>query len=257
MPTGSDGAPLQDWGGRQGLGQVCVAVETADGLTGFGVCGGGEPGILIIEQVLRPLLLGAGAENVEELWEEMNSATLPYGRKGLAVMALSGIDIALWDLRARRKGVPVGVVLGGSEDALCKELPSYKTLAFPGRLPLPIDATDAVAEGYRGVKLAIGGLDVRLETDKIVELVRGVREAIGDDVELMADAAMGAQRTLGWGDREAVLALCKQLEPYNLAWLEEPLPCDDVESYAWLIARTCIPIAAGEHEFTAKGFQEL
>eukprot|EP01052_Picozoa_sp_SAG31_P041246 SAG31_NODE_6201_length_2126_cov_3.087321_2_plen_272_part_00 len=153
--------------------------------------------------------------------------------------------------------MPVGVALGGSEVALRKQLPSYKTLAFPERLPLPADASDAVAEGYRGVKLAIGGLDVRAEADTIVELVRGVREAIGDGVELMADAAMGAQRTLGWGDRDAVLALCQRLEPYRLSWLEEPLPCDDIESYAWLIARTSVPIAAGEHEFTAKGFQEL
>ena len=67
-------------------------------------------------------------------------------------------------------------------------------------------------------------------------------------IELMADAAMGGREELGWGDKHAVLALCEALAPFALSWLEEPLPCDDLESYAWLIERSPVPIAAGEHE---------
>jgi L-rhamnonate dehydratase len=259
-PAAADGTPLHDWGGRQGLGQICVAVDTDDGLTGFGVCGGGEPGIIVIEQVLRPLLLGAAAADVEEMWEEMNTATLPYGRKGLAVMALSGVDLALWDLRAKRRGLPVAALAElGSDTALDLrvELPSYKTLAFPGREPTPADAVAAVAEGFSAIKLAIAAYDVRRHQKRIVDLVRSVRDAIPASTELMADAAMGAQRHLGWSDREAVLALCKLLEPFKLSWLEEPLPCDALSDYRWLCARTSVPIAAGEHEFTARGFDEL
>ena len=115
-PAAADGSPLQDWGGRQGLGQICVAVDTSDGRTGFGVCGGGAPGILIVLEVLRPLLVGQPAAEVEELWEQMNTATLPYGRKGIAVMALSGVDLALWDLRGKRAGLPVAALLLASED---------------------------------------------------------------------------------------------------------------------------------------------
>ena len=71
---------------------------------------------------------------------------------------------------------------------------------------------------------------------------------MGGQVELMADAAMGGSEELGWGDKYAVLALCEALAPFDMSWLEEPLPCDDLESYAWLIERSPVPIAAGEHE---------
>ena len=100
-PIAPDGTPSSDWGGIQGLGQICVAVETADGSVGYGIGGGGQPGIGIIEQALRPLMIGQDASDVEGLWEAMYTHTLAYGRKGLAIMAISGVDLALWDLRGK------------------------------------------------------------------------------------------------------------------------------------------------------------
>lgn len=111
-PIAPDGTPSSDWGGIQGLGQICVAVETADGSAGYGIGGGGQPGIGVIELALRPLLIGKDASNVEALWEDMYDHTLAYGRKGLAIMAISGVDLALWDLRGKAAGKTIAEVLG-------------------------------------------------------------------------------------------------------------------------------------------------
>lgn len=124
--------------------------------------------------MLRPLLLGLSAIDVEALWDAMNTATLPYGRKGLAVMAISGVDLALWDLRGMREGKSIAAILGATPAAAARRLPSYSTA--------PPDAATAVAEGFGAIKLAIGAFSVLTERDKIVELVRHTREAIGPDV---------------------------------------------------------------------------
>ena len=94
-------------GWRGSMGQIVVAIDTDDGLTGYGIGGGGTAGIHVIEKELRPLLMGADATQVEDLWEHQYRATLAYGRKGLAIMAISGIDLALWDLRGKAASLPV------------------------------------------------------------------------------------------------------------------------------------------------------
>lgn len=128
----------------------------------------------MVRQVLKQLLLGLSALDVEALWDEMNTATLPYGRKGLAVMAISGVDLALWDLRGKREGKSVAALLGATPAATTRRLPSYSTA--------PLDATSAVAEGFTAIKLAVGSFSVLTQRDEIVEVVRRTREAIGPDV---------------------------------------------------------------------------
>ena len=115
-----------DW--RGWLGQIVVAVDTEDGLTGYGMGGGGAAGIHVVETALRHLLIGADASDVEGLWQQMYRATLAYGRKGLALMAISGVDLALWDLRGKREGKAVVEVLGGT----AKQVPAYRTTAANG-----------------------------------------------------------------------------------------------------------------------------
>lgn len=116
-----------------------MRVDTADGLTGDSVGGGGAAGIHVIHTALRALLLGLGATDVEALWQRMYRATLPYGQKGLALMAMSGVDLALWDLRAKRAGQPLVTLLGGQNG---QPMPCYKTgwsvklLAWPSRTTL-------------------------------------------------------------------------------------------------------------------------
>ena len=207
-----------DWRGF--LGQLSVAVE-AGGLVGYGMGAGGAAGIHVIERELRPLLTGADASDVEGLWEAMYRATLAYGRKGLALMAVSGVDLALWDLRAKAAGKPVAGLLAESPAA---EVPAYSTTGLDGADGLQ-GITEALDAGFGAVKL--GG------------------------VQLMADAGMS------WTDPARVLALCEEVADLGLVWLEEPLPSDDLDGYAWLAQRSPVPIAGGEHEFTARAFAEL
>jgi L-rhamnonate dehydratase len=230
-----------DW--RSWFGQIAVAVETDDGLTGYGVGGGGPAGVQVVETVLRQALVGKEADEVDALWQTMYRATLPFGRKGLAVMAISGVDLALWDLRGKREGKPVWQVLGGTSD---RELPVYRTLFSGEDAGAAIDETKAFA----GLKLHLGRTDPNASPGDIVSLVRRTRKAIGPDVMLMADAFMS------W-DVRGTLAVLPELEPYGLAWLEEPLSPDDLSGYGQLRDVSSIPIAGGEHEFTAAAFKDL
>jgi L-rhamnonate dehydratase len=234
-------------GWRGSMGQIVVAIDTDTGLTGYGVGGGGSAALHVIEQELRPLLVGADATPVEQLWELQYRATLAYGRKGLAIMALSGIDLALWDLRGKAADLSVARLLSPTPAA---DVAAYYTVGMAGDDPAAgID--QALAEGYRIIKLGLGGFALPEDADRLVRAVHEVRERVGADVALMADAAMA------WMDREAVLDLALALTAVDLGWLEEPLPADDLDGYAWLTERSPIPIAGGEHEYTARGFADL
>src|SRR5207244_3199314 len=118
----SPGSP-PDW--RTSLGQILVAIDTDTGLTGYGVGGGGLAGVHVVRSVLRDALLGRDPEPIEDLWRRMYEATLPFGRKGLAIMALSGVDLALWDLRGKAERRPVAELLG---DPIDRPIPTYLTV---------------------------------------------------------------------------------------------------------------------------------
>jgi L-rhamnonate dehydratase len=231
----------KDW--RSWLGQIAVAVKSDDGLVGYGVGGGGAAGVHVVQTVLRDVLLGRDADEIVDIWEAMYRGTLAFGRKGLAIMAISGADLALWDLKGKREGTPVWALLGGAKGS---KLPVYRTL-FSGE-----DAGAAIREarGYAGFKLHLGKTDPNASPGDIVDLVRHTREAVGPDVMLMTDAFMS------W-DVAGALAVLPELEPFSLGWLEEPLSPDDLSGYARLRDASSIPIAGGEHEFTAAAFKDL
>lgn len=237
-----------DW--RGWMGQICVRLETDTGLHGYGMGGGGEAGLHVINTVLRRVVVGAAAENVEDLWEQMYAATLPFGRKGLPIMAISAVDLALWDLRAKAQQLSVARLLG----ATCRDrLPMYRTIskdADPSRWLTQLE--EAVTEGYRSVKIGgLGQLHPAQDADAIVDMIAQARRLVGDEIRLMADVGMQ------WHDADEVIALCVRLADYDLGWLEEPLPADDIDGYARLAAASPVPIAGGEHEFTARGFADL
>ncbi len=226
-----------DW--RTSLGQILVAVDTDAGLTGYGVGGGGLAGVHVVRTVLRDLLLGRDPAPIGELWKAMYAATLPFGRKGLAVMALSGVDLALWDLLGKRERQPVAQLLGGVRHP---RIPVYHTVW--GELD------PALIEQYSAFKLH---LEVVTGPDCIAAIARVVeraRTALGPDRPLMIDAGM--RWTVA-----TTLAVAERITPHQVAWIEEPLPVDDLRGYAELTDRCPIPIAGGEHEFTAAGFAEL
>ncbi|MEO1995056.1 MAG: hypothetical protein ABGZ17_07255, partial [Planctomycetaceae bacterium] len=112
-----------DW--RTSLGQILVAVDTDVGLTGYGVGGGGLAGVHVVATVLRDLLLDRDPEPVEQIWDDMYAHTLAFGQKGLAIMAVSGVDLALWDLRGQAAQLPVVRLLGGQTGV---GIPTYTTL---------------------------------------------------------------------------------------------------------------------------------
>ena len=239
-PTSPD-----DW--RTSIGQILVAVDTDSGITGYGVGGGGFAGIHVVRTVLRDMLLGKEPSQIESLWQTMFDSTLAYGQKGLVVMAISGVDLALWDLKGRAEKTSVCSLLGGAKQT---SLPTYITV-------WDNDAMDEVAASpHQGFKLHLGGQSTEEDgsteafADRIADQLSRARSAIGPDRELMADAWMK------WNlvETQAVISRVADL---NLSWLEEPLPVHDEAGYAELVSNSPVPIAGGEHEYTSAGFRHL
>lgn len=228
-----------------------VEIETDDGIVGQGWCEDGVNAVTgVVEGHLRRLLIGSEASDVEGLWDRMYRATLPYGRKGIALQAISAIDIALWDNLGRAARKPVYELLGGPVHL---SIPVYASALHPvGAEKVAQEARAYVAEGYEAMKMRFpcGPADGVRGMAENEAHIANVRDAVGGDIEIMADAYMG------WNFNYAK-KMCQRLEQYRLAWLEEPFVPDDLNSYAKLRACTPIPISGGEHEYTRFGFLDI
>ena len=203
-----------------------------------------------IDLYLKPLLIGANPFDVEFLWQHMYRKTMAFGRKGVGMTAISAVDIALWDILGKAAGQPVFRLLGGRTK---NTIPVYASRLYSQPLDeLAAEARKYLNEGYRAMKLRFGWgpVDGAAGMQKNVDLVRTVREVVGDGVDIMADAYMGWN--LDYARRMVPL-----LEPFNLRWLEEPVIPDDLQGYVALKAMGRIPIAGGEHGFTQYEFRDL
>lgn len=225
-----------------------VRIQTDDGLVGWGECGGHHTATAaVIQDGLRPLLLGRDPLEVTPLWEVMYSRTKHYGQKGVAICAMSGVDVALWDLKGRVTGLPIAALLGG---AFRSVIPLYAGGLYYGRGQtlddLSAEARACATRGFRAVKMKIGALPPAEDLAR----VRTVREALGDEILLMADANRGY-------DFAGACEIGRELEEMGLYWFEEPLPPEEVEGYAALRRRLRVLIAGGETEFTAFGFDRM
>jgi L-rhamnonate dehydratase len=225
----------QDW--RTAMAQILVVVESDTGQRGYGVGGGGIAGVHVIDSVLREVVVGQDPRDVEAIWDRMYHATHHFGRKGLAIMALSGVDLAIWDLLGKLEGRPVYDLLGGLRH---ERVPAYTA-------PEP-SVSAVVQQGFRHVKLRPPKGDDA--PGAVVGLVRDARDTVGPDVALYFDA--GAQ----W-DLETAAQIAREIEPHEIGWLEEPLFADDLDGHRRLGERTRIPIAGGEHEYTMWGYRDL
>jgi L-rhamnonate dehydratase len=232
-------------------GWLIVEVFTDDGHVGLG---NAALAPLITKQVidlyLKPLLIGQDPWDIERLWQHMYRKTLAFGRKGIGMVAISAVDIALWDLLGKSVKQPVYRLLGGRTKA---RIPVYASRLYSVDLSeLAEEARRYKGEGYQAMKLRFGWgpADGAAGMQQNLDLVRTVREAVGDGIDVMADAYMGW--TLDYAKRMLPL-----LEPVHLRWLEEPVIPDDIHGYAELKSYGKIPIAGGEHEFTLYGFREL
>jgi L-alanine-DL-glutamate epimerase-like enolase superfamily enzyme len=230
---------------------LIVEIATDNGLVGIG---NAALAPLVTKQVidlyLKPLLIGADPWDTEFLWQHMYRKTMAFGRKGIGMVAISAVDIALWDLLGQSAKQPVYRLLGGRTKP---KIPVYASRLYSTPLEeLARESKRYQDEGYQAMKLRFGWgpADGPAGMEKNLALVRTVRETVGDAVDIMADAYMG------W-NLDYTKRMIPRLEKFNLRWLEEPVLPDDIHGYAELRKCGRIPIAGGEHEFTLAGFREL
>jgi L-alanine-DL-glutamate epimerase-like enolase superfamily enzyme len=227
---------------HSGLG--LVKIHTDEGTTGVGVSSMGSIIKATIEH-LKPELIGEDPIDVERLWHKMWIPKL-VGRRGMTTRAISGIDIALWDLRAKVAGMPLYKMLGGYRD----RMPTYIAGGYyeegKGLKELQQEMQDNVEMGARAVKMKIGAVPIREDAER----VKAVREAIGPDVKLLVDA------NCAYRYYEAI-QMARAMEDYDIFWFEEPVAPDDYDGHRRLAESTIIPIATGENEYTRYGFRDL
>jgi L-alanine-DL-glutamate epimerase-like enolase superfamily enzyme len=223
---------------------VTLEVETDEGVSGFGftytVGHGGSAIRALLEDAIVPELLGRDPHDVESIWHELHAKLHFVGAGGVTAVAIAAADIALWDVLAVAAGLPLYRYLGVHRTSI----PAYASA-----VNLALSTAELVEQmgGYRAQGFAALKMKVGKSLGEDVERVRAVREAIGDDCELMVDANMA------WDVAETGRRL-RALEPFALAWLEEPLPPHDVNGFAELQRATSIPLAAGEMLFTPDEF---
>jgi L-alanine-DL-glutamate epimerase-like enolase superfamily enzyme len=221
-----------------------VHIETDAGVTGTGLGGTGAIGQAVIDH-LKPLLIGEDPIDVERLWHKMWVPKL-IGRRGLTTRTISAIDIGLWDLRAKAAGMPLYKLLGGYRDRVPAYIAGGYYVEGKGLAELADEVSEYVSWGARAVKMKVGAVSIAED----VARVKVVREAIGPDIKLLIDA------NCAYRYYEAV-QLAVRVEEYNPFWFEEPVAPDDYDGFRKLAAKTTIPIASGENEYTRYGFRDL
>ena len=227
---------------------VTVRLTDDDGVEGVGytytVGVGGGAIHNLIERDLAPGLIGRQADLTEALWNHLWWATHYVGRGGLTVHAISALDIALWDLKAKRAGAPLWRFLGGAE-------PQVRAYAGGIDLLFPLDrllrqTEDNLARGFRAIKMKVG----RDKTSEDFERVAEMRKFLGDGFPLMVDANMR------WQVDQAIRA-ARRLRDFDLVWLEEPTLPDDFAGHARILAEGGVPLAAGENLHSLYEFDHL
>jgi D-galactarolactone cycloisomerase len=224
-----------------------VEIETDQGLVGWGECYGPARMTAAVVESVASWLNGEDPLRTDHLWRTIYARLRDHGQKGVVIQGLSGIDIALWDIKGKHFGVPVHQLLGGT---VRSEIQAYATGLYRRKSGDPVrylanEAAGYVAEGFSAVKLKVG---FGIEED--VATTRAVREAIGAKVALMVDANHAY-------DGIAAIRLGRMIEPYQIGWFEEPVPPEDIAGHLAVKAATSIPVAGGECEFTRHGFREL
>jgi L-rhamnonate dehydratase len=224
------------------LGTLVVEIEASDGTVGFSVTTAGEIGAFIVEKHLARFLEGAKVTDIERIWDQMYKSTIYYGRRGVVLNAISGVDLALYDLLGRIRQLPVYELLGGP---VRDELQFYATGARPDR---------AKELGFIGGKMPLhhGPAEGEEGLRKNLEMIREMREKVGDDFWLMLDCWMSL-------DLEYATRLAHGAAEFGLKWIEEALLPDDYWGYAELRKRVppTMLVTTGEHEATRWGFRHL
>ena len=226
-------------------------VETDDGIVGIGNAALAPQAVkTAIDAYLAPLVLGADPFDYAYIWEKMYRRSHAWGRKGIGMVGISAIDIAIWDLMGKLAGKPVFKLLGGRTK---EKIPVYYSKLYADSIEnMQKEAETALRLGYTAFKsrFGFGPKDGMAGMRENLKRVEAIREVIGYDNDLMLDCYMG------WNLDYAKRMLPK-LDPFELRWLEEPVLADDVAGYIELNAVGGTPISGGEHEFSIIGCKDL
>jgi len=236
---------------------LVVLVHTDEGITGIGEVDSAPeavkavinaPGSHAISNSLRHLLIGENPLDVERLWHKMYRGLIYVGRRGIALHAISGIDIALWDIKGKALGKPVCELIGTPQHT---KIRAYASMLMPDTPELTRERVGALRDkGFTAIKLGWGPLGADAGRD--IELAAAAVEAGGDGVTILIDAG------LGYGaDAKKAIGVARGLEELGVFWLEEPFEPDEYEAYAELADAVDIRVAAGEQDTTLWGFREL
>jgi L-alanine-DL-glutamate epimerase-like enolase superfamily enzyme len=248
---------------------LLVEIEVDTGLIGIGEAGSSGGPLastqVVVEQELKPLLVGEDPLHIERLWQKMFQCTRLHGRRGIVMHAISGIDIALWDIVGKVAGLPLYRLFGAYRD----KLEAYASGGFyqEGKdIGVLVEETERiVAHGYRAMKIKVGRTSstqtnlremlpyhdtcvVSLQED--LARVEAVRQALGPEQKLMVDV------NCAWSPALAI-QMGKAMEPYNLYWIEEPVATDDIRGSAEVARALGTAIAGYETEVGLYGFREL
>ena len=230
-----------------------VEIETDEGITGWGECFG--PGNIalankyIVEKVIQPLIIGEDPSNKEYIWHKVYNLLRDSGQKGMPIQALSGIDIALWDILAKKAKLPLYQLLGGKTN---NKIPVYgygmmlqkKSVEELCEL-FKKEANQIKEKNFKAMKMKVG-----LGPKEDLKLVSAVREAIGDDFKLMVDANHAY-------NKNDALYVGRGLDEMEIYWFEEPVAPEDYDGYKELKEKLKTNIAGGEAEFTKYGWNQL
>jgi L-alanine-DL-glutamate epimerase-like enolase superfamily enzyme len=227
---------------------VTVRVRDSDGVEGMGytyaVNSGAQAFHALIEGYLAPVVIGSDPDMTEQIWKQMWWAVHYSGRGGHATSAISAVDVALWDLRARRTELPLWRLFGGHDP---------KVPVYAGGIDLDYTLDDLLAqadrfqsEGFRAIKMKVGRTYLREDVDR----VSAMRKHLGDDFPLMVDANMK------WSADQAIRA-ARALRDFNLLWIEEPTIPDDIAGHVRIVREGGTPVASGENMHTLYEFQNM
>lgn len=235
---------------------VIVLVHTDEGITGVGEV---DSSPYVVREIintpmshmacigLKDIVVGEDVFNREKIWRKMYEKSIYYGRRSVAIHAMSGIDMAIYDALGKKLGQPVSSLLGGS---FRSEIPAYCSVLMPGTEDEIKRLVDFhIPKGYRGLKFGWGAFGQSYEKD--IQLVKWARQALGDDRKLMVDIGMQ------WKDVKSAVKTAKIFEEYNVYWIEEPFSPDWLNAYKALREQTNVRIAGGEEVTTVNEYQEL
>jgi L-alanine-DL-glutamate epimerase-like enolase superfamily enzyme len=236
---------------------LVVRIHTDEGITGIGEVDSSPELVQALVQApsshavavsLRDVLIGEDPLDVERLWQKMYRGLIYFGRRGIAIHAISGLDIALWDIKGKALGKPIYELLGTQHRDRVR---AYASMLMPDT---PAEVTTAVTalveQNFTAVKLGWGPLGKDAELD--VALAAAAKAAGGDGVEIMIDAGLGYV-----ADARTAIEVAREYERLGIYWLEEPFEPDEYEAYAELADTVDIRITAGEQDATWWGFREL